>query len=157
MIKNFVDTMYIANRRTVAGTTTYYLDVVNNSSTPASNFSWTSLIYDGGVRYKQKNFARYKVNFLPWPTGATLTVWYATERGTRVTADPITNVPYSPSTGDTSIVIDANPGRFYEGQWGFYGTCNSPSSVPTITGIDMEIDPLQSEEDVRVDDQREGS
>lgn len=157
MIKNFVDTMYIASRKTVAGTTTYYLDEVNNSSTAAANFSWTSLIYDGGVRYKQKNTGRYKVNFLPWPSGATLTIWYAYERGTQVSADPTSGVSYSPSTGDTSIVIDVEPGRFYEAQWGFYGTCSSPSSVPTITGLDMEVDPLAAEEDLRVDDQREGS
>lgn len=157
MIKNFVDTMYIANRKTVSGTTTYYLDEVNNSSTAATNFSWTSLIYDGGVRYKQKNTGRYKINFLPWPTGATLTAWFAFERGAQVSADPLTNVAYSPSTGDTSIVIDVDPGRFYEIQWGFYGTCSSPSSVPTFTGLDMEVDPLSMEEDVRVDDQREGS
>lgn len=157
MIKNFVDTMYIANRKTVAGTTIYYLDEVNNSSTAASTFSWTSLIYDGGVRYKQKNTGRYKINFLPWPSGATLTAWFAFERGAQVSADPLTSVAYSPVTGDTSIVIDVDPGRFYEIQWGFYGTCSSPASVPTITGLDMEVDPLAVEEDVRVDDQREGS
>lgn len=157
MIKNFVDTMYIASRRTVTGTTTYYLDRVNNSSTPASTFSWTSLIYDGGVRYKQKNYGRLKVNFLPWPSGATLTIWFITDRGPQVVADPTTGAPYSPVTGDTSVVVDADPGRFYEGQWGFYGTCSNPSSVPTFTGVDMEVDPLQSEEDVRVDDQREGN
>lgn len=157
MVKNFVDTMYIANRRTVTGTTTYYLDRVNNSSTPAATFSWTSLIYDGGVRYKQKDFNRLKVNFLPWPANATLTVWYALERGSQISADPITGTAYSPATGDTSIVIDVEPGRFYEAQWGFTGTCSSPASAPTITGIDAEIDPLGSEEDLRVDDQREGS
>lgn len=157
MIKNFVDTMYVAGRKTVSGTTTWYLDRVNNSSTPAATFSWTSLIYDGGVRYKQKDFTRLKVNFLPWPANATLTIWYALERGSQISADPITSVAYSPATGDTSIVIDVEPGRFYEAQWGFTGTCSSPVSVPTITGIDAEIDPLQSEEDVRVDDQREGS
>jgi hypothetical protein len=157
MIKNFVDTMYIANRKTVSGTTTYYLDRVNNSSTAASAFSWSALLYDGGVRYKQKNTGRYKINFLPWPSGATLTAWFAYERGTPVSADPTTGAAYSPATGDTSIVIDVDPGRFYEAQWGFYGTCSNPSSTPTITGIDMEVDPLGNEEDVRVDDQREGS
>lgn len=157
MIKNFVDTMYIANRKTVSGTITYYLDRVNNSSTAASTFSWSALIYDGGVRYKQKSTGRYKVNFLPWPSGATLTVWYAYERGTQISADPATGAAYSPATGDTSIVIDVDPGRFYEAQWGFYGTNSSPTSTPTITGIVMEIDPLQAEEDTRVDDQREGS
>lgn len=156
MIQNFVDTMFISSRLTVSGTTTYYLDVVNNSSTPAAVFKWESLIYDGGVRYKQKELSRYKVSFLPLPANSTLDIWYALERGTRVTADPITSVNYSPNTGDTSIVIDINK-RFYEAQWGFTGTSSSPASAPTITGITMEIDPLETEADLRVDDQAEGS
>jgi hypothetical protein len=156
MLKNFVDTLYIASRKTVGGTTTYYLDVINNSSTAAPVFSWDSLIWDGGVRYKQKEASRLKISFLPWPAGATLTAYYAFERGTPVTADPGSGAPFSPAAGDTSIVIDINK-RFYEGQWGFTGTCSSPASVPTITGITMEIDPLQSEADLRTDDQAEGS
>jgi len=150
MVQNFVDTMYVSSRKTVAGVTTYYLDMVNNSSPAASVFSWTSLIYDGGVRYKQKNAGRYKVNFLPWPANATLTAWVSTERGAQISADPTTSTAYSPATGDTSIVIDVEPGRFYEAQWGFTGTCSSPATIPTITGIVYEIDPLNSEEDVRV-------
>jgi len=151
MIKNFVDTMFVASRSTVTGTTTYQLDVINNSSTAAANFSWTSLIYDGGVRYKQKMVTRLKLNFLPWPANATLTAWYAFERGTHVTADPITSTAFSPATGDTSLMIDVPAGRFYEMQWGFTGTCSSPTLIPTITGIDVEIDPLQSEADLRFD------
>jgi len=155
MIKNFVDTMYVASRKTVSGTTTYYLDVVNNSSEPAGVFSWQSLIYDGGVRYKQKEATRLKISFLPWPEDATLTLFYALERGAQVTTDA-SGAPYSPNTGDTSLIIDINK-RFYEAQWGFSGTCDNPASIPTITGITMEIDPLQSETDLRVDDQAEGS
>lgn len=155
MVKNFVDTMYISSRKTVSGTTTYYLDVVDNTSNPATVFNWSSLIYDGGVRYKQKEANRFKISFLPWPANATLKAWYAFERGTRVDEDS-SGADYSPAAGDTSIIIDVQK-RFYEGQWGFTGTCNNPASVPTITGITMEVDPLQSEEDLRVDDQAEGS
>lgn len=156
MVKNFVDTMYVSSRKTVSSTTTYTLDRVNNSSTPAPVFNWNSLTWDGGVRYKQKESNRYKVSFLPWPANATLTVYYAFERGAQVTADPNSGTVYSPATGDTSIIIDINK-RFYEGQWGFIGTASNPASVPTITGVTMEIDPLQSEADLRVDDQAEGS
>lgn len=156
MVKNFVDTMYISSKKVSGGTTTYQLDRVDNTSKPAGNFSWTSLIYDGGVRYKQKNMCRLKINFLPWPANATLTAWYALERGSQVAADPINSNAYSPKTGDTSIIIDINR-RFYEGQWGFYGTCSNPANVPVITGVDMEIDPLQAEADLRVDDMAEGS
>lgn len=157
MVKNFVDTMYISSQVTSGGVTSYYLDEVNNSSTPATQFSWDSLIYDGGVRFKQKELSRIKVSFLPWPANATLTVYYALERGTKVSADPLNGAAtYSPNTGDTSIIIDINK-RFYEAQWGFSGTCSSPATAPTITGITAEIDPLGSEADVRSDDQHEGS
>lgn len=154
MVKNFVDTMYVSSRKTVSGTTTYYLDRVNNSSAAAAVFSWNSLIYDGGVRYKQKEASRLKISFLPWPANATLTAYYALDRGTPVTADGANS--FSPAAGSTGITIDINK-RFYEAQWGFTGTCSSPASVPTITGITMEIDPLQSESDLRTDDQAEGN
>lgn len=159
MIKNFVDTMFMSSRKTVSGTTTYYLDIIDNSSTPAPYFSFETLIYDGGVRYKQKQLGRFKVSFLPWPANATLTVWYAKERGSQNSTDPVTSAVYSPAAGDTSIVIDIPSGntRFYEAQWGFFGTCSGPASVPTITGITMEVDPLQTEADLRRDDQAEGS
>lgn len=156
MIKNFVDTLYVASRKTVSGTTTYYLDVVNNNSTPAPVSSFDSLIWDGGVRYKQKKLNRIKVSFLPWPANATLTVYYALERGTLVTTDIGTGASYSPATGDTSIIIDINK-RFYEGQWGFTNTNSSPATTPTVTGLVAEIDPLQSEADLRTDNQGEWS
>jgi hypothetical protein len=155
MIKNFVDTLYVASRKTVGGVTTYYLDVLDNNSKPAPYFDFTALLYDGGVRYKQKEMCRYKVNFLPWPANATLNVWYAIDRGAQKTADA-SGAVYSPNTGDTSIVIDVPNGRFYEGQWGFFGTCNNPGTPPTFTGVTMEIDPLQSEADLRSDDVNEG-
>jgi hypothetical protein len=156
MIKNFVDTMFVASRSTVSGTTTYQLDTLNNSSNAAGVFSWDSLIYDGGVRYKQKELNRIKISFLPWPANATLTVYYALERGSKVQADPVSTTAYSPATGDTSIVIDVNK-RFYEAQWGFSGTCSSPATPPTITGIVAEVDSLGVEADLRTDDQAEGS
>jgi hypothetical protein len=148
--------MFVASRSTVSGTTTYQLDTLNNSSNAAGVFSWDSLIYDGGVRYKQKELNRIKISFLPWPANATLTVYYALERGSKVQADPVSTTAYSPGTGDTSIVIDVNK-RFYEAQWGFSGTCSSPATPPTITGIVAEIDSLGVEADLRTDDQAEGS
>lgn len=157
MIKNFVDTMYVGSRKTVSGTTTYYLDRVNNSSNAAAVFSWNSLVWDGGVRYKQKEGNRIKISFLPWPANATLTAYYQFERGTKITADPLSGTPFSPTTGDTSLIVDIPNKRFYEGAWGFTGTCSNPALAPTITGITFEVDPLQSETDIRVDDQAEGS
>lgn len=157
MVKSFVDTMFMSSRKTVSGTTTYYLDIVDNNSTAAPVFNWRSLIWDGGVRYKQKEGMRIKISFLPWPANASLTAFYSLERAADVTADPVSGAAFSPAAGDTSLIIDINK-RFYEAQWGFSGTVTgSLASIPTITGIDFEVDPLQAEADLRVDDQREGS
>lgn len=149
MIKNFVDTMYMSWKYIDSGAVTRYgIDIINNSSTPASSFSWQSLIYDGGVRYKLKKALRYKINFLPLPANTTLTANYTINRGTQVSADSNGN-SFSASTGDTSIVVELNNARFYELQWGFSGTCTNASSAPTITGITMEIDPLEDEVSIR--------
>jgi hypothetical protein len=152
MIKNFVDTMYMSWQYTDANSVTHWgLDILDNTSTPAPNFSWQSLIYDGGARYKTKRAMRYKINFLPLPANTTVTAQYNIDRNGWVTADSFGN-SFSAATGDTSIVVEMNNARFHELQWGFVGT-SSPSATtpPTFTGITMEINPLLTEHDVRKD------
>lgn len=153
MIKNFVDTMYTSWQYTDSNSITHYgLDIIDNTSTPASSFSWQSLIWDGGVRYKTKKALRLKINFLPLPAGTTVTANYTKDRGTTVSADPASGVSYSATTGATSIVIEFNNMRFHELQWGFTGTClSSATSPPTFTGITLEVDPLTDEVGVRSD------
>ncbi len=125
---------------------------MDNTSTPAANYSWQSLIWDGGVRYKTKKGLRYRVNFLPLPAGCTLTANYTLNRGTVISADPTSGTPYSASVGDTAITVDLSNARFKELQWGFSGTCSSSATTaPTITGVTMEIDPLEDEIGIRQD------
>lgn len=154
MVKNFVDTMYLSWQYTDGAGTHYGLDILDNTATPAPNFSWQSLIWDGGVRYKKKKAMRYRVNFLPLPSGCTLTVNYTLDRGTSISADPVTGVAYSPNVGDTAITVEINNGRCKELQWGFSGTCSpTATSPPTITGITMEVDTLEDEIGIRQDNQ----
>lgn len=141
MVRNFVDTMYTSWQSTSGGVTTYGLDILNNSSTPASTFDWQSLIYDGGVVYKQKNALRYYVRFLPMPTGCQLRLKYKIDRAANWTYGSYTSV------GDTVALLDIPNGRFHELQWGFEGTCDTiATSPPTITGITMEIEPGETED-----------
>lgn len=150
-IKNFVDTLYISWQYTDANSVTHYgVDVVDNTSAPAPNFSWQSLIWDGGARYKTKKGLRYKISFEALPAGVTLTANYIRDRGAVVNADPVSGAVYTATTGDTNIVVELNNMRFHELQWGFTGTC-SGSAPPVITGVTMEIDPLTDESDVRRD------
>lgn len=152
-VKNFVDTMYVSWSYVDASSVIHYgLDILDNTSKVASNFQWQSLIYDGGARYKQKKALRFKVNFLPLPTGSTLIAQYNIDRNGWITADPTTGSPFIATMGDTSIVVEMDNARFHELQWGFVGTCNNITTPPTITGITMEIDPLDNETDIRYED-----
>ena len=145
-IQNFVDSMYISWSYTLAGQTYYGFDVVDNTSTPASTFSWQSLIYDGGVRYKSKKALRMKISFLPLPTGTTLTAQYSLDRGAFVSTDSNSGNSYTASPGDTSLIVEFDNMRFFEFQWGFFGTCSSSATTaPTITSVAIEIDGLEDE------------
>lgn len=139
-LTNFVDDMYLSwGYQDAAGNMHYGLDRLNNSSKPARNFSWASLIYDGGSRYKQKRVERYKINFEPLTDGQKVYAWHSINRGQPV----ITNAA---TTGDTQLFVELPRGRFHECQWGFYGTNDDTVTIPEqFTGNAFEIDPLNEE------------
>lgn len=147
LIENFVDSMYMSWAYVDSNSVQHYgLDVVDNFSTPAANFSWQSLLWDGQVRYKFKRAYRLRVNFLPLPTGTTLTLQYNLDRTGWVSADPASGNSYTANVGDTALTAELNEARFKEIQFGFFGTCSSAAAgAPTITGVTLEIDPLESE------------
>lgn len=155
MIENFVDTMYLSWQYTDTNSITHYgLDITDNTSTPATNYSWESLIWDGGVRYKTKRGHRIRINFLPLPAGCTLTVQYSLDRGSWISSDPNGTASFSAGVGDTALTIELNEARFKELQIGLFGTCNSSAtSPPTITGATMEIDPLETELSIKYNPQ----
>lgn len=144
-VYNFVDTMYIPWQYTDSHSVTHYgVDKLSNSSTPAPNFNLRSLIYDGGVSYKTKNSLRMQITFLPLPAGYTLQAFYSLERG----ADQL-----SPSAvaGDRKLVFEIDNARFHELQWGFTGTSSGATTPLVVTGLTMEIQPLEDESDLRAE------
>jgi hypothetical protein len=149
-VRNFVDTMYMSWQYTDANSVTHYgLDVTDNTSTPAPVFNWLSLIWDGGARYKVKRAYRLRINFLPLPAGVTLNAQYILDRGSVVSADPVSGTPYTASTGDTAITVEIGGTRFMEAQWGFFGTNSAGVTSPvTVTGVTMEIDTRAVELDI---------
>ncbi len=149
--QNFVDSLYTSWSYTSGSQTYYGLDILDNFSTPASTFSWESLIWDGGSRYKLKQALRLKISFLPLPTGCTITPMYSLDRDAFVTADPATGTPFTlTKVGKTAAVIELNNARFHEIQWGFQGTSDTTATIPvTITGVSIEINPLPDEIDLR--------
>jgi hypothetical protein len=159
MVYNFVDTMYISWRYTDGNSVTHYgLDVVDNTSTPAANYSAWNLVWDGSVRWKIKRGLRVKINFLPLPTATTLTVGFILDRSTTPDAfnasiDPTASA--SAKAGDTSVVVQIDT-NFYEATWGVIGTCvtgtGAPTAPPTITGWACEVDILSEAQDLRADE-----
>lgn len=149
-LANFVDAMYLSwGYKDANGTAHYGLDYLDNASKPARNFSWASLIYDGGSRYKQKRMLRYKINFEPLVAGQKVYAWHSINRGQPV----ITN---SASVGDTQLFVELPRGRFHEAQWGFYGTNDDTVTIPEqFTGNAFEIDPLNEEIQQVADDGRD--
>lgn len=139
-VQNFVDSMYVSWKFTDSDSVTRYgIDLVDNFSSAATNFNWKSLIYDGGVRFKQKNLLRIKMSFVALPSNCTLQVGYSLDRGA---------FAFSPSasTGDTNLLLQVDSGRFHELQIAFQGTCASGVfTAPTITGVTFEVDPLGEE------------
>lgn len=150
MIKNFVDTLYATWQYTDgAGQTFYGIDVTDNTSDPAPEFDFSSLIWDGGAIYKVKQGMRVLLSFLPLPTGVEITLWYNIDRGGEKSAND-ENVAYKAVAGDSSLLINIPASkRFREIQWGFFGTCAAGSSTPTIIGLTAEIDSLADEPDLR--------
>lgn len=135
-VKNFNDTLYTSWK----SDGTYGLDVVDNSSTPAAEFDWTSLIYDGGAAWKTKLALREKICFTALPTGVTITPRYKKDRGDWVTGTTVTE-------GATEAYLEVTAGRCREFEWGFTGTCTGTTS-PTIINIAAELDSLQNERDL---------
>lgn len=152
-VYSFVDQLYASWQYTAAGVTHYGLDYLDNSSSTARNFSWASLIFDGGARYKQKQLLRYKINIEPLPAGCTLTGWYSVNRGQPITQGADGTSYTLTATGSTELIIEPLHGRFHEMQWGFYGTTPANNMVPVvITGITFEISPLNEEVNVAKED-----
>ena len=118
------------------------LDVIDNFSNPATFANWDSLIFDGGVVYKEKLAVRYKVYFEALPTGWTLTPYWTIDRGTREYGPAVT-------AGATEAFVELNNARFHELQWGFLLVNDGTATAPAvILGISPEIDPNNSEGDL---------
>lgn len=141
-VQNFVDSMYSSWSYTDSNAVIHYgLDVVDNFSDPAPFFAWLSLIFDGGVVYKEKMAVRYKIYFGALPEGCSLTpIWYIDRGG--VQSGPTV------STGSTEVFVEMNNARFHELQFGFQGTCVGATAPPVILGVTMELSPLEDEADL---------
>lgn len=142
-VQNFVDSMYSSWQYTDGNDVTHYgLDVTDNFSDPAPFASYNSLIFDGGVVYKEKMAVRYKIFFEALPAGWTLTPTWTIDRGTQQEGASV-------GEGATEVFVEWNNSRFHELQWGFTMTNDGTATAPAvILGVCPEIDPLSDEVDL---------
>ena len=140
---NFVDSMYSSwSYINSNGEQLYGLDVVDNFSDPAPFANYSSLIFDGGVVYKEKMGVRYKIYFEALPTGWTLTPWWIIDRGAVQYGSPVT-------AGATESFTEWTNARFHELQWGYDLVNDGTATAPAvILGVCPEIDPLAEEIDL---------
>lgn len=135
MVKSFGDTLHISWRDTTSGG--YGVDVVNNSSTPATTFTWQSLIFDNGSTTKIKGASYLEIGYLPLPDGVTITPQYKIDRGNWITDSTFSNASLYRSY--TAICrIDIPESDFHEIQVGFSGTATT--LTPTITSVVLVFD-----------------
>jgi hypothetical protein len=136
-IKNFGDELYISWR----DGSTYGLDIVDNSSDPATTASWESLTFDGGAVYKEKMAGRIKVFFEDLPDDVSITIKYKLDRASSWSYGDAT-------TSGTSTQFEfPTARRFREIQYGFDVAC-SGTETPVITGVTFEFNPLSQEDDL---------
>lgn len=148
MVQNFGDVLHVSWQ----DGTTFGVDVVNNSSPPATYSTWNSLIFDAGYVGKLKNANYMETTYLPLPAGSYFQLKYNINR----TGWIVDSNKYSSTNlwqgqhkyarfNVTQEVINGvatqNSGQFYEIQLGIDIYC--PSGVtqpPTFTMFTLVFD-----------------
>lgn len=143
-VRSFGDTLYISWRddSQQAGFK-YGLDVVDNSSNPATSGTWESRIFDAEAVFKVKSALSMKLTALEIPTGVTINTKYNVDRsGWVYPADGVLE------SGNTYAVADVSK-RHHEVQVGFdweTEDLNNPATEPfVVTSMAIDVDLLKNE------------
>lgn len=137
MVKSYGDTLYISWRDDSEPIQKYGIDIVDNTSLPAPDYSLLPLTFDDERPFGYKNAAYITCTFSPWPAGATMTIKYKLDNDSDWTYSG-----QSPAVGDQFITMPVER-RFLEAIFGLDGTCEETS--PSISSFYMWIDPLLGE------------
>lgn len=135
-VANYGEELYIAWR----DDSTYGVDIVNNSSDPATSFSWESLIFDNGRADKPKTAIQIKVGFKSLPSGASITPKYKIDRG------DWTSGTAQETDGTTEATFDIGSKDYKEIQIGFDGT-HSGSVTPEVNYVAFIFDDNKEQKD----------
>lgn len=131
MVRSYGSMMHVSWRDDTNGG--YGIDVIDNSSTPATAAVWESIIFDNGFTSKDKSALYLLASFLEMPTDCSFVLKYKINRGSWVYSDVFTtaNLKY-PGLARFDVT---GSNRFYEAQIGVEIT--SVTATPTITSIGL--------------------
>lgn len=144
MVKSFGDLLHVSWRDDTATQTRYGIDVITNSSTPATTAIWQSPIVDGGYASKQKTALFIEAYYsLPVGGDASIKLGYSINRGTFVNSPAYTTTTlWQTIPGYAKLPINASGiGRFYELQAQATITCTSATTTaPVIYMLNVVYD-----------------
>ncbi len=151
MVQNFGNILHISWRDDSSGTTTYGVDVVDASSTPAPYAIWESLIEDAAFTTKQKLASYVEAKWLEIQDGVSIVLKYSIDRGDWVYSERFSNAnlyqPYdAPGYARFDIGTSETEERHYELQIGVDIYCDSTvTSPPIIVGVSAPFNNLNNE------------
>lgn len=141
MVKSYGSEMWVSWRDDLNGG--YGIDIVDNSSTPATTAIWESLIEDNGFPGKEKTAAYVQATFLDLPSDCSFKLKYKIDRATNWTysdAFTLTNLKYP---GIARFDISGEGNRFHEIQFGI--DVSAGTTTPTFTQIALTFEDNASE------------
>lgn len=128
MIKSFGDKLFLSWRKS----NSYGIDIVDNSSDPATTASWQSVFFEGAVATKSKKALYVDLACKALPTNCEITVKYRTERDGSFSSTTVTA-----TEGETAKRLSINE-EFYEIQVALDITCGS--TTPEIHAVTLVYD-----------------
>lgn len=138
---NYGDTLYFSYlvHNNTTGVDTFNIAIVDNQSLPARDFKYESLMFDGGMPWKEKMALRAVASFDPLPEGCTIKLKYKAD-----------NQPWVVDTreakaGDSEVYFEINK-RFREVQFGIDGQNVGTTRTPArITSVGVNVRELGEE------------
>lgn len=148
MVKAFGDLLHISWRDDLNGG--YGVDKVDNSSKPASTWSWQGLIFDNGYAAKPKAALYMEAYWTALPAGSNITLMYSIDQGAWQSSTAYSSTTLWEGVSNYARFgisdSDGKGGRFREIQIGFSGTCDSTVSTPPIPAmVSLVFDDLREE------------
>lgn len=141
MVKNYGDTLYMSWRDDSAAPQKYGVDIVNNSSAPASDFDFQMLQWFP-MPWKPKAAQKAVATFQPLPSGTSLRLKY------KIDGEANWNYgDYYSTVGATHLLMDIQAKRFSHIDIGLEGTIGATTPAITYVGLIEDLLPNEREWD----------